>query len=50
MGTRKPIVCPCGNLLGQTNNNSGAGTKVCPACKKRVRYECTENKVYTAYV
>lgn len=49
MGIRKDIVCPCGKLLGQTNNSSGGGTKVCPACKKRVRYDCTQSTVYTTY-
>lgn len=49
MGDKKPIVCPCGKLLGQTTNCSGGGTKVCPNCKKRVHYDVTETKVYTAY-
>lgn len=49
MGVKKPIICPCGKLLGTTTNNSGGGSKVCPLCKRRVRYDCAETKVYTAY-
>ena len=49
MEKKKEIKCPCGKLLGTTTNSSGGGSKVCPVCKKRVRYDCTETKVYTAY-
>lgn len=49
MATKKPIKCPCGRLLGETSQNHGAGTKVCPSCKKRVRYDITESKVHTCY-
>lgn len=50
MRIRKDIVCPCGKLLGSTMNESGGGTKVCPSCKKRVRYDCSKDRVYTSYV
>lgn len=49
MGAKKEIVCPCGRLLGYTTQNSGAGTKTCPACKRRVRYDCGETRVHTSY-
>lgn len=50
MAERKEIVCKCGRLLGTTSSQSGAGTKICPSCKKKVRYDITPNKVYTSYV
>lgn len=50
MAEKKEIVCKCGKLLGTTISTGGAGTKVCPCCKKRVRYEITPTKVYTSYV
>ena len=42
------IKCPCGKLLGGTIKY-GAGSKVCPACKKRVQYKESGGKVYTNY-
>ena len=50
MTAKKDIVCPCGRLIRQTTSNAGAGTVVCPSCKKRIRYDITSNKVYTSYV
>lgn len=47
---KKDIVCKCGKLLGTTTNFSGGGTKVCPSCKKRVRYDVTPTGVHTSYV
>lgn len=50
MAESKEIVCKCGRLLGTTSASSGAGTKVCPSCKKRVHYQIGPNKVHTSYV
>lgn len=50
MAERKPIVCKCGKLLGHTSSVGGSGTRTCPSCKKRVRYDITPTKVYTSYV
>lgn len=49
MNERKDIVCKCGKLLGYTTNSSGGGTKVCPSCKRRIRYDITPTKVYVSY-
>lgn len=49
MAIKRDIVCKCGNLLGSTTNTSGGGEKVCSVCKKRVKYSCSANGVYTAY-
>lgn len=49
MAAKKDIVCPCGKLLGTTTNSSGGGTKTCPCCKKKVRYDVTSTTVYTSY-
>lgn len=49
MGTKKNIVCRCGKLLGTTSNSSGGGTKICPSCKRKVRYDVTPTRVYTSY-
>lgn len=45
----KPIVCKCGKLLGTTSNTRDGGTKVCPSCKRRIRYDVTPEKVYVSY-
>lgn len=49
MAEKKPIVCKCGKLIRYTTNSSGGGTTICPACKKRIRWDATPNKVYVAY-
>ena len=49
MAEARDIVCPCGNYLGSTRNTSGGGSKVCTACKKRVKFSITKNGIYTAY-
>jgi len=46
----KQIKCKCGALLGTTSNSSGGGQKVCPSCKKRVRYQVTPTSVHTSYI
>lgn len=46
---KKNIVCPCGRLLGTNQNSSGGGTKVCPSCKRKVRYEVTPTHIYVHY-
>ena len=43
---KMPIVCKCGKVLGQATNNSAAGTKVCPSCKRKIRYEVSGGRVY----
>jgi len=50
MAEKRDIVCPCNNYLGSTTNTSGGGTKVCSACKKRVKYTCTKTAIYAAYI
>lgn len=50
MAEKKEIVCKCGRLLGTTTNSSGAGTKVCPSCKRRIRYDVTPSRVHVSYV
>lgn len=50
MAEKKEIVCKCGKLLGTTTNSSGGGTKVCPSCKRRIRYDVTPTRVHVSYV
>lgn len=50
MAEKKEIVCPCGKLLGTTTNSSGGGTRMCPCCKRKVRYDVGPTRVHTAYV
>lgn len=50
MAERKEIICKCGRLLGTTLSSGGAGTKVCPSCKRRIRYEIAGRRVHVSYV
>lgn len=50
MAERKDIVCMCGHYFGFTTNSSGGGTKNCPSCKRKIRYDVTPTKVYVSYV
>lgn len=51
---KKPIECKCGRLLGYATRNTGARTKVCPSCKRRIRYEVSRTStsitVHVSYV
>lgn len=49
MRERKEIIRKCGKLLGSTSNSSGGGTKMCPSCKRRIRYDVTPTRVYVSY-
>lgn len=52
-----PIKCPCGRILNYVHqpdswpkDKISRGNTICPACKKKVRYEIVGGRCHASYM